>query len=222
MEAHGSSSSIFDPSTMSAASERPTVASYVVHEKVTVDTTDREDHTFSGVLFFVQGKDAVPLDHLVIESIAIRGKLGPITIWVTKESAGADADTAAREEESQRMHVSFEKEDWEQIYAKEHEPSPQQFEEMVFDTPVILRPRQTKAIYVHSTLPGDRAIVYDNQKARYTYDDAFLRVHPGLAHCCNTAFGKTTIWGWGNPWREHREVRFLLSQHDPGAFSSER
>jgi hypothetical protein len=71
-----------------AAFNRPTEATYAVHENVTVDTTDNEDHTFCSVLFPVKCKDLLPLDHLIIKTIAVRDGLGPLTVWVSNEDEG--------------------------------------------------------------------------------------------------------------------------------------
>lgn len=57
---------------------------YTVHENIVVNTTDREDHSFSGIMFPVKCKDIISIDQLVINSVSIRGHLGPITVWVTK------------------------------------------------------------------------------------------------------------------------------------------
>lgn len=64
---------------------RPTKANYIVSENVTIDTSDREDHTFCGVMFPVRCKSILPVDQLVIKSISVRGRLGPVTVWVTNQ-----------------------------------------------------------------------------------------------------------------------------------------
>jgi len=112
------------------------------------------------------------------------------------------------------------------------------------DQPIILKPGQIRAIYVHSTLPGDQAIVYDNasfymprrglhpfhghhhhhqrgeeheqqqQRRKPRYEDPMLSVYTGRAHVSNRVFGQMPIWGWGNAWRDHRE---FVGQLDYGA-----
>lgn len=47
--------------------------------------------------------------------------------------------------------------------------------------------------------------MYDNRHSRRTYDDALVSILTGRAHVSTRAFGTNPIWGWGNPWRDHRE-----------------
>ncbi|KAI2495036.1 hypothetical protein MHU86_19468 [Fragilaria crotonensis] len=178
-----------------AALNRPTEATYVVHDRVTVETTDNEDHTFCGVMFPVKCKDNLPLDHVIINSIAVRGRLGPITVWVSNEQRRPDPQYFA-------MNPRY----WTKIYEKTHRPSFQTFQTLdLSQNPIVMKPGQVRAIYVHSTLPGDEAIVYDNRHHRRTYDDALVSILTGRAHVSQTPFGTTPIWGWGNPWRDQRE-----------------
>mmetsp|Transcript_60054 Transcript_60054/g.147619 ORF Transcript_60054/g.147619 Transcript_60054/m.147619 type:complete len:500 (-) Transcript_60054:5753-7252(-) len=67
-----------------AALTRPENATYTVQENVTIDTADHEDHTFCGIMFPIKAKDLLPIDHLVIKSVAVRGTLGPVTVWISK------------------------------------------------------------------------------------------------------------------------------------------
>jgi len=175
-----------------AALNRPTFASYVIHEKVTVDTTDHEDHTFSGVMFPIECKSILPVDHVVIDSIAIRGELGPITVWVSREND--DADDADDADDSETMYQKWNvpnpiMSDWEKVYEKTLPASVVEMAEIVLDTPIVIKPGTRRGVYVHSTLLGDESIVYDNQKSRFTYNDTFLTVHPGRAHVSNKVFG---------------------------------
>ncbi len=149
----------------------------------------------SGVMFPVKCKDNLPLDHVIINSIAVRGRLGPITVWVSNEQQRPDPQYFA-------MHPRF----WTKIYEKTHSPSFHTFETLdLSENPIMMKPGQVRAIYVHSTLPGDEAIVYDNRHQRRTYDDALVSILTGRAHVSQTPFGTTPIWGWGNPWRDQRE-----------------
>jgi hypothetical protein len=95
---------------------------------------------------------------------------------------------------------------WEKIYERTHGPSIRDYVELdLRSNPIYLKPGQTRAIYIHSTLPGDEAIVYDNRHSRKTYDDALVSILTGRAHVSTRVFGTNPIWGWGNPWRDHRE-----------------
>ena len=91
-----------------AALIRPTIASYDVHESFVVDTQDHEDHTFCGVMFDVQCKDVLPLECVLVESLWVRGRLGPLTVWTTKGTF------RGRHEEPDR---------WKRVYAGEHAPA---------------------------------------------------------------------------------------------------
>ena len=67
-----------------AALDRPSEATYEVHENVKVDTiADHEDHTFCGIAFPVRAKCQVPVERIVVRSLSVRGKLGPISVWVS-------------------------------------------------------------------------------------------------------------------------------------------
>lgn len=146
-------------------------------------------------MFPVKCKDNLPLDHVVINSIAVRGRLGPLTVWVSIEDQ--------RENRLEfRMNPRF----WTKIYDKVHKPSFQSFQTLdLSDNPIYMKPGQVRAVYIHSSLPGDEAIVYDNRNHRRTYDDALVSILTGRAHVSPIPFGTTPIWGWGNAWRDQRE-----------------
>lgn len=46
--------------------------------------------------------------------------------------------------------------------------------------PLRLTPGATVGLYVHSALPGDRGLVYDNQRGRVTHADPYLQVCGGV------------------------------------------
>ena len=73
-----------------------------------------------------------------------------------------------------------------------------------------MHPGESCGLYVHSTLSGDEAIVYDNQRHQLSHEDDFLAVLPGLAHLSNRPFGSVGMW-WGRPWRDRREFVGRLS-----------
>lgn len=56
---------------------RPSVTQ-VVHEHTSVDTQDNEDHTFNGIMFDVKCGTELPLKFVRIESLWVRGSLGPM------------------------------------------------------------------------------------------------------------------------------------------------
>lgn len=74
--------------------------------------------------------------------------------------------------------------------------------------PIKLTPGESRGLYVHSTLPGDVAIVYDNtrfdaRRKRSPCEDEMLSVLAGQAHLSNRAFSDEGMWwSW---WRSNRE-----------------
>jgi len=177
-----------DDDQLPAILNRPKVANYIVNERITVDTRDHEDHTFCGVMFDVSCKETLPVAFLEISGVAVRGELGPMTVWVTP-------NTFAGKQEDQTH--------WKQLYSRKHSPSPDHLVSLEFPEPVRLARGERVGFYVHSGRPGDTGIVYDEQRSRYTHDGDLFRIHPGLAHISNRPFGRTGLWG--HPWREHRE-----------------
>jgi len=175
-----------------AVLNRPKVANHIVHESFTVDTRDHEDHTFCGMMFDIACRGledgGVPLEYLSVEALSIRGDLGPITVWSTP-------DSFERKQHDQAA--------WELMYEGTHTRSYQQYQKLDLPAPIKLASGESRGIYVHSKLPGDEAIVYDNQRDRVTYEDRVFRVLPGIAHLSNQPFGRRGMWGF--PWRERRE-----------------
>ena len=144
--------------------------------------------TFCGMMFDVACESELPVEYVEIQSVSVRGDLGPLTVWTTP-------DTFLDKHESQ--------EEWTKLYEAVHEPSRNHMVELKFNDPIKLRPGERRGMYVHSALPGDEAIVYDNQRAVVTYQDKTFKVLPGLAHLSNKPFGKRGFWG--RPWRMNRE-----------------
>jgi hypothetical protein len=203
-----------------ACLNRPTFATYTIAEKVTIDTTDNEDHTFCGIAFPIQAKRVLPVDHIIINSICVRGKLGPLTVWVTNDDTSEMSDYGTgvsplplrydlrnRGQTLRQSQMVMKAKHFTKIYEKTHSPkSVQEYEELdLSQSPIILRPGQIRGVYIHSSRPDDKAIVYDNQQKLKTYDDQFLSVLPGRSHVSPEAFGSTPIWGWGTAWRDNRE-----------------
>lgn len=167
----------------------------LVHEHFTCDTRDHEDHTFCGIMFNCCCDTDLPAKYMEIQILHVRGDLGPMTVWMT-----SDTYERKREDESQ----------WKKVYQGNHEPSPRprrgqpvQYTALKLNEPVRLRPGESCGLYVHSALPGDEGIVYDNGKGHVTYQDRVLKLLPGCAHLSNRPFG--TRGFWGQPWRTNRE-----------------
>lgn len=172
-------------------------ATYIVHERQTVDTRDHEDHTFNGVMFNICCKELLPIESISIDSLSVRGALGPMSVWCSKEGAYEDK----REDQTQ----------WYKLYEGNHEPNFESLVELKFTCPMFLEPGEVRGFYVHSALPGDEGLVYDNSKSDVTHSDNFICVTSGLAHISNTPFSPIGMWGWGGSWRGNREFVGRLS-----------
>ena len=163
-------------------------ARHLVHETFTCDTRDHEDHTFCGVMFDVSCETEFPTEYIELQSVFVRGALGPMTVWWTR---GGYED-------------NYDEEDaWTQVYSGRHDSSWNSYAELKLSGLVRLRPGETCGIYIHSGLRGDAGLVYDNQRKDITYEDGVFKVFPGLAHLSNRPFGKSGMWGM--PWRTGRE-----------------
>mmetsp|Transcript_62693 Transcript_62693/g.178009 ORF Transcript_62693/g.178009 Transcript_62693/m.178009 type:complete len:308 (-) Transcript_62693:126-1049(-) len=171
-----------------AVLNRPKVANYVVNEHITVDTRDHEDHTFCGVMFDVCCKDVLPVAFIEITSVAVRGDLGPLTVWVTPETFHGKNEDGSH---------------WRLVYSGKHAPSADRLVPLELPEPVRVGRGESVGLYVHSSLPGDTGIVYDDERSRHTHDDDLFRITPGLAHISNRPFGRRGMWG--HPWRTRRE-----------------
>ena len=159
-----------------------------VHDTRTMDTPDNEDHTFCGVMFDVAARNLVPVEYVVVQSVWVRGYLGPMTVWST---AGG---FRGKEEAPHK---------WARHYEKVHDASPRAFVELVLDEPIRIAPGRRVGVYVHSTRPDDRAVVYDDAcDDRGDAEDLFVRVLPGVAHLSNEPFSPRGVW-WGS-WRGPR------------------
>ena len=60
--------------------------SKLVQEALNIDTQDLQDHTFNGIMFDVRAANHKPLEFLLVESVWVRGALGPVSVYVTKEA----------------------------------------------------------------------------------------------------------------------------------------
>jgi hypothetical protein len=201
--------------------------------------------TGSGIMFPIKCKELLPIDHLVIKSVSVRGRLGPLTVWVSNNedtvlpdptpplAAAASRRSSRRrnneirDPSSHRMRVECNTETnrfensidlhpsaWTKLYEKTHDASRREYVELVLDQPIRLKPGEARVLYIHSTLPGDEAIVYDNSyygTESKRFEDDKLAILTGRAHVSTRVFGQEPIWGWGNAWRDRREFVGRLS-----------
>jgi hypothetical protein len=145
--------------------QRQKAASQIVHARLTLNTQDNEDHTFAGIMFDVRANPGMPYEYMEVEGVAVRGELGPITIWTTP-------DTFRDKNESQ--------DEWSCIHSQVHPASLTEFRPMRFDHAIRLKPGESCGLYIHSKTPGDDQIVYDNQRTEKTRKDPMLSILPGI------------------------------------------
>ena len=160
----------------------------LVHEQFEVDTADHEDHTFCGVMFTIECHTELPAEYLEVQSVWVRGALGPMTCWVTRKDV---------------EDVMEKPSEWTRVYEAEHSASPVALTELKLVESIRLLRGERCGLYVHSGLQGDEGLVYDNQRGDVTYHDKVLKVLPGLAHISNRPFGTRGMW-WGSAWRSNR------------------
>lgn len=162
-------------------------------------------HIFSGIMFPVKAKAILPVEQLVIHSVAVRGQLGGLTVWVSNDTIAPDRQGQYAFRLSPRH--------WTKVYDQKHKPCGRSHQRQyttldLSASPVILRPGQVRVLYIHSTLPGDEAIVYDNTPNEVPWgapgparvQDNFISIHTGKAHLSPVPFNQSPIWGWGNAW----------------------
>ena len=98
-------------------------AEEIVHQNVTVDTHDRQDHSYAGVMFNVQCKPAA-LQYLEVSALWVRGDLGPITVWATPDSFdGKETCEDLWETGVDSLAPGDKINGWTLVYAGNHEPS---------------------------------------------------------------------------------------------------
>eukprot|EP00659_Diplonema_papillatum_P018724 gene18724-28902_t len=174
-----------------AGDDLQTSADYTVTETFTADVRQREDHTFCGLVFDVEcRKDGPPLEHLLIQAVKVRGQLGPMAVYVTPESY---KEKVASPDE------------WQKVHDDKHDASPDILVPLEFKTPVKLTRGDRCGVYVHSRLPGDQAVVYDDQRGHITHRDTYLNILPGMAHLNPMPFVNLAPWGSGG-WRRDRQL----------------
>jgi ferric iron reductase protein FhuF len=116
-------------------------------------------------MFPIRAKTMLPVERIIIESVAVRGQLGDMSVWIsnidsTEPSPSNDVTTA---DESNRMtSIRLTAKYWTKIYQQKHKPSPRSYATLdlsstssEYYTPVVLLPGQVRIMYIHSTLESD-------------------------------------------------------------------
>eukprot|EP00977_Amphora_coffeiformis_P001242 scaffold259_cov158-Amphora_coffeaeformis.AAC.8 len=133
-------------------------------------------------MFPIKAKDDVPVTQVVVNAVAVRGQLGPLTVWVSRQEESDHAVTAATAAATNRNNNNnnnnnntareyrfpLQSRYWQKVYQATHAPSQREYQWLDFSkNPIIMLPGQVRALYIHSTAQGDEAIVYDNANVRF-------------------------------------------------------
>jgi len=95
----------------------------------------------------VKIKADLPVDFIEVEEVWVRGELGPLTVWHTPDGWRGKHD---------------DKDSWTCVYEQTHRPSWSDLTCLKLQRRIRLRPGESCGLYVHSKLPNDEALVYDN------------------------------------------------------------
>ncbi len=88
-------------------------------------------------------------EYIEVQTLSVRGALGPVTVWTTPGGFEGKHESKAA---------------WTKVYDKKHPASWHELQELHLDRPIVLKPGERCGIYVHSALPGDEGLVYDNRR----------------------------------------------------------
>jgi len=192
-----------------ASLDLQTSASYTVNEAYQVDTCDHDDHSFSGIMFDIRVKETLPVEYVELGEVYVRGSLGTMSVWMCEDGHGPNFDNQSA---------------WRQLYKGYIAPSLSELAPIQLSHRATLQPGRQYGLYVHSTSPDDRGVVYDNQRHFVSHEDRYIQVFPGLAHISPIPFNSRGSWGWA--WRPKREfvgrlsfgVKFLLCKPQKDLF----
>ncbi|GMI26316.1 hypothetical protein TeGR_g7155, partial [Tetraparma gracilis] len=163
---------------------------YSYDRTLSLPSSDHQDHTFCGVSFSIATKPDAPCTQLQITSLSVRGALGRVSIYTTKQlipHTDVYSDPSA----------------WYRVHLSDNAASFRSYKALPFDEPVDLPPGCARGFYVHSEMQNDQAIVYDNVRSHTPSADVHVSVLPGLAHLSPTPFSSHGGFAWGG-WRRNR------------------
>lgn len=171
---------------------RPKESNYLATETHNADTRDFEDHTFCGIMFDVHCKADLPVKFMEIQSCWVRGELGPMQIFTTRGTYDGKHDDAKL---------------WQLVFKGNKDPSHSDLAEIKLEHAIRIERGHSAAVYIHSGLPGDEALVYANQRGRTSHEDPYMKILPGMADLLSRPFSNQSPWGggWGRGWRANRE-----------------
>jgi len=107
-----------------------------------------------------------------------------------------------------QSYITIDPENWTQIYSNVCPPSNKKLYTLdLSNTPIVIRAGQVRGIYIHSTLPSDKAIVYDKYSQYNNRSfDSNIRILPAMAHLSNSPFSYAPLWEMNREaWRYQRK-----------------
>jgi hypothetical protein len=120
-------------------------------------------------MFPIRAKAILPVDRIIIESVAVRGQLGDLSVWISNRSCGGDTSstmdfTSTRTSNSASFRLTSKY--WTKVYQRNHKASPRTYATLDFSAAaehMVLFPGQVRMLYVHSTLPSDTGKLFTCQ-----------------------------------------------------------
>lgn len=116
-------------------------------------------------MFPIRAKTILPIEQIIIQSVAVRGHLGDISIWISNDTiqkASSNSGGNTHHQNNNGAEVSSFKlapKYWTKVYQNKHRASQRSYQTMdltkFYDKPVTLRPGQVRMMYIHSTLESD-------------------------------------------------------------------
>lgn len=173
----------------------------------TSETEDREDHSFSGVFFAIGCDSLLPVSRVEVRSLSVRGDLGRVRVYVKAPVKRSSVD-APREPNVTDEYGKYARRDplveglfdetaWgEPRHDETHQSSREVMVELKLNKPIVLERGEMVEVYVHSDVPGDSGLVYDDATDMMGRPkcDGVLQIYPGFAHLSREPFGKTAPW----------------------------
>ena len=105
-------------------------------------------------MFPIRAKAILPVEQIIIQSVAVRGSLGDISVWISNDTTTHPTDSG-----NEVSIFKMSQKHWTKIYQHKHRASPRTYQTMdltkFHDQPITLRPGQVRMMYIHSTLEGD-------------------------------------------------------------------
>ena len=152
------------------------------------------DHSFSGVVFDVQGSSS---SELQLRSLWLAGQLGTISVFATQggwREAERGGQLLARCGWGNANDV-IDPRRWQLVARQVFKASWDKKVEVRFQEPVRVVPGATVGLYAHSDAVGDGGIIYQScGRYRELAASEHLRLLPGLGHTSPTPFDTSAGW----------------------------